>query len=257
MLVDTHMHTQFSTDSKMQLSEAREQARQLGIGITITEHLDLLYPEPDLFVFDVDRYFAEYQSQRNENLLLGIEIGMQPACRQENSAIVAAHPFDFVIGSIHLVGGMDIYAAHFYEGRAKQASYGDYFQAMLECVQLYDCFDSLGHIDYIARYAQYPDTETHYHEFREAIDAVLRVVVAKEKALEINTRRLGTPGVAAALLPIYRRFAALGGRLVTLGSDSHRPSEVGRDLQVALQLAEAAGLQPVYFKARQPYYMNP
>ena len=63
MLFDTHIHTQFSTDSTMILADAQAQANKLGIGITLTEHMDLAYPgEPASFVFDIDDYFASTAS---------------------------------------------------------------------------------------------------------------------------------------------------------------------------------------------------
>ena len=55
------------------------------------------------------------------------------------------------------------------------------------------------------------------------------------------------------LLPIYERFAALGGRFVTIGSDAHKPEDVGRWLRKGLAMAEFAGLQPVYYRERQRY----
>jgi hypothetical protein len=37
----------------------------------------------------------------------------------------------------------------------------------------------------------------------------------------------------------------MGGQRLTLGSDSHRPSQVGLGLDVAIQAAQAAGLSHV------------
>ncbi len=75
MLFDTHMHTRFSTDSQMTVEEAAARSRELNMGITITEHLDLDFPEPKAFVFDVAEYFRAYERYRSDTLLLGIEIG--------------------------------------------------------------------------------------------------------------------------------------------------------------------------------------
>lgn len=251
MLFDTHVHTRYSSDSHMTIETAMQRADELGIGMILTEHMDWACPEPD-FIFDVKQYFKDYTKYRSDKLLLGIEVGMQPACLEENRRLVQEHPFDYVIGSIHFVDNEDVYAESFYRSRTKREAYDRYFNAMLNCMKSYDFVDSLGHIDYIARYARYEDTEVYYHEFSDWIDEILKTVAQKEKAMEINTRRLIDSEAAARLLPIYKRFYELGGQMVTLGSDAHHPEHVGRRLDVAREMAEACKLKVVYFKQRKP-----
>lgn len=257
MLFDTHMHTRFSTDSTMDIDAAIARGRELDMGIIITEHLDLDYPKPKAFVFDIDKYFLAYSRYRGEQVLLGIEIGMRSELVQANRELLEKYPFDFVIGSIHVIDNIDIYENRFYQGRSKREVYGQYFASMLDCLDCYDCIDSLGHIDYIARYARFADPELHYSEFADYFDQVLTTVAAKQKALEINTRRLDQPETVAALIPVYRRFAELGGSFVTIGSDAHIPQDIGRHFPLALEMAEKCGLIPVWFEARQPRYMKP
>lgn len=256
MIFDTHIHTHFSSDSKMSLAQAMEKARLLDIGLIITEHMDLAYPEPEAFVFDVNQYLGEYAEYRGDRLLLGIEVGMRQDCLEESCKIIQSYPFDYVIGSIHVIENIDIYYEIFYKKRSKQEVYGHYFDAMARCLECYDCIDSLGHIDYIARYARYPDAEIHYNQFSQEIDKVLTILAHQQKAIEINTRRLSDPAIVKALLPIYKRFYELGGRMATIGSDAHKPEDVGRDLKTAIEIAEACNLKVVWFKNRQPQYMK-
>lgn len=251
MLFDTHLHTDFSTDSEMKAKDLFALSKKENLGFIITEHMDLHYPKPDLFVFSVEDYFQKFQDYRNPNFLLGIEIGLRPDCLAENRQLAENRSFDFVIGSIHVVNELDLYYKPFYAHKDKQAAYLTYFSAMLRCLKETDFIDTLGHIDYIARYAPYDDPEVHYHEFAEAIDAVLRLVADKGIALEINTRRLNERKVIEDLLPIYRRFHAVGGEYVTLGSDAHRLTDVGSQLNIAWEMAQACQLQPVYFEKRQ------
>lgn len=252
MLFDTHIHTRFSTDSNMQIEDALLKARQSGIGLTLTEHMDLAYPgEPEAFVFNAEDYFAAYESFRSPSVLLGVELGMRVDCLEDNRRLVAKYPFDYIIGSIHVVDDMDIYCAEFYQGRTKQAVYNQYLDAMITCMEQYDFIHSLGHIDYIARYARFSDTEVYYHEFQDRLDRVLTLAAAGDKAIEINTRRLDSNERIAAVLPIYRRFAELGGKLVTIGSDAHQAADVGRRLDTGMEIAAICGLQPVRFQAGQ------
>lgn len=256
MLFDTHMHTRFSTDARMKLSEAAARGHELGLGIIVTEHMDLDYPQPEAFTFDVDEYFRAYGPHRSDTVLLGVEIGMRPDLVKENAALVGRYPFDYVIGSIHVIDRIDIYQEDFYRGRTKAEVYEQYFASMLTCLECYDFIDSLGHIDYIARYARFDDPELHYGEFAAGLDAVMARLAADDKAMEINTRRLDKSDTVAALLPIYHRFRQLGGRLVTIGSDAHTPRDIGKYFPVALDMAEACGLRPVYYKDRKPEYMK-
>lgn len=254
MLFDSHMHTLFSTDSKMKIDEAVAKGRELNIGITITEHMDIAYPGPLSFLFDVEQYFNDYRKYRSDKVLLGIEIGMREDCLKENCQLVESYPFDYVIGSVHVVDNIDIYTAEFYQGRDKREVYEQYFQAMKECVSCYNGIHSLGHIDYIARYARFADLEIYYGEFSDCITEVLEILAHKGKALEINTRRLVNKEAVEIILPIYKRFYEVGGRIVTIGSDAHSAQDVGRGLAVGLEIAERANLDVVYFKDGKPQY---
>lgn len=251
MLVDTHVHTCFSNDSNMAIETAIHRASELGLAITITEHMDMAYPEADV-TFDIKQYFKNYTKYRSEKVLLGIELGMRTECFNDNRDIVNNNPFDFVIGSIHFVDNIEIYLEEFYHSRSKLDTYNRYFESMLDCLKTYDFIDSVGHIDYISRYARYDDPELYYYEFSDRIDEILKLVARNEKALEINTRRLTNPDTVANLLPIYKRFHELGGQMVTLGSDAHKPESIGSNLAIATDMAEACKLRVVYFKQRKP-----
>lgn len=252
MLFDTHIHTRYSADSNLAVEAAVSQAAKLGLGIIITEHTDLAFPEPDVITFDVDHYFKDYNQYRSDKVLLGIEVGMGADCVGENQRIVVNHPFDYVIGSVHAVNNIDIYLESYYHSRTKREAYEQYFTWMLTCLKSHDFIDSLGHIDYIARYARYQDPEVYYHEFSDWIDEILKTLAQNGKALEINTRRLTSQVAVDIVRPIYQRFYELGGQMVTIGSDAHRQQDIGNRMDVAYDLAQACNLKVVYFKQRKP-----
>lgn len=250
MFVDTHLHTVFSTDSRMTMEEVLETVQKKNIGFTITEHMDFLYPLEKRFVFDVDAYFNTYQKFRTEKCLLGIEIGMRLDCIEMNKKLIESYSFDYVLGSIHMVNGEDVFQSSFYNNSNKKEKYAEYLKTMLDCIEQYDFIDSMAHIDYVSRYAPYEDTELYYAEFSKEIDAVLKILAKRGKALEINTRRLGDKQVALNLKPIYKRFAELGGRYVTLGSDAHAPLDIARNFKEGIALAKECDLEIVYFQER-------
>jgi histidinol-phosphatase (PHP family) len=235
----------------MRLEEAIDVAKKMGLGLIITDHMDLNYPDPERFYFEVEDYFSAYEKYRSDRLLLGIEMGMRPDCLEENRGFHNNYGFDFILGSVHVVNGVDIYELEYYENRSKKDAYEEYFRAILECVRSYDFIDSLGHIDYIARYARVKEPELYYRDFASLIDEILRVLAQNDKALELNTRRLDDKKALNNLIEIYRRFGELGGKYITIGSDSHKREDIGKNFKEARDLAEICGLNIVHFKERK------
>ncbi|MBC9786056.1 histidinol phosphate phosphatase [Heliobacterium chlorum] len=256
MIFDSHVHTRFSTDSQMFIEEAIAKAKSLDIGIIVTEHMDLEYPQPEFFKFNLDDYFREYDRYRNPRLRLGIEMGMRCELAEKSREMAAQYPFDFIIGSVHVVDKKEIYPEAFYQGRSKKEAYDRYFDTMYACVKGFDFVDTLGHIDYICRYAALEDPEIDYVDFRDRIDPILTLLAERGQAIEINSRRFDNPRAVESLFPIYRRFRELGGQWVTIGSDAHNPSDIGRRLDKALELAERCQLRPIWFDKRKPQLMK-
>ncbi len=257
MIFDTHMHCNYSCDSHMDFHDAIEAARQQNIGVVFTEHWDFDYPtNPEAFIFDIDEYFAQVKPLCSDKILIGIEIGMQNHTAAKDELVAAGHPFDFVLGSIHCVQRQDIYEKDFYQGRTKQQATRDFLADAICCVENHDNFDAFAHIDYICRYWPYEDKEFNMEQEQALFDKLLLTLIAKQKPMEINTRRLDDGRSFQVLLEIYRRYRQLGGRFCTVGSDAHYQEHVGRRLDKALELAMQADLQPVYFRERKMYLMG-
>lgn len=252
MIFDSHSHTEFSADSSMTAEQALTKAKALGIGLVFTEHLDIGFPSDNPFGLDAAAYFAAYTKLRGDNLRLGIEVGLTSVCRAENLAFIAQGEFDQVIGSLHLLHGRDLYQPKTYAGKDKEVVYRDYLRSMAEEVRRHDYIDVSGHIDYICRYAPYENSELDYATYRDEIDAVLQAVLDTGAVMELNTRRLGSEQAAESLLPIYKRYAELGGRYVTLGSDAHTAEAVGGSFAAAQKIVAACNLQVVTFCCRKP-----
>ena len=251
MIFDSHSHTSFSADSDMTAEDALKAARARGLGIVFTEHLDVDFPGELDFSFDPAAYWKQYEPLRGDNLHLGIETGMQAGTAEARRAFFTRAPFDLVIGSVHLLRGIDIYEKECFEGREKDELYREYFRTMAEMIACHDFIDVLGHIDYIARTAPYENPELSYGAFADEIDAVLRTAVAQGVVLELNTRRLGSRRALKELAPIYARYHELGGRYVTLGSDAHGVDAIGANFAAAEDFARAMGLSVVTFFARK------
>ena len=257
MIFDTHMHCGYSCDSHMQLADAIRAGAAQNIGIIITEHWDYDYPtNPEAFLFDIDDYFKTAGPLRSDKVLLGIEIGMQKHSAAADDAVAAGHSFDYVLGSVHCINRRDMYEERCYTGLTKQQVVAEFLEEAMACITGHSNFDAFAHIDYMCRYWPYDDKEMRLKDAPELFDKFLQCLISHNKPIEINTRRLGSADAVATLTPIYQRYGQLGGRYCTLGSDAHYEEHVGRRLDVALKIAGAAQLVPVYFKERKMQLMG-
>jgi histidinol-phosphatase (PHP family) len=204
------------------------------------------------FVADLDTYHRDYAPLRSDSVLLGIEIGLTAYYLPLNRQTALAYGYDYILGAVHSVDGYDMYHdgrnRFTYDRKRRMLTYS------LEMVQgSGDFIDAFGHIDYITRYTPEREKLVRYSQYPGEYDALLQELAQRDIALEINTSRFGNPGLETNLLQVYKRFYALGGRHVTIGSDAHRPGDLARHHRRALAMAEEAKLTTVFFKKRKRY----
>jgi len=255
MLFDCHNHCERSCDSKMKLKDALHRAEELKIGICITEHWDYDYPtNAYAFHFDLSDYKLSLDKVRNDHILMGIEIGMQPHVAELNRILACSLDFDYVLCSIHCMQGKDLYEPTCYEGLTKKQAVQHYLKDMYICLKNHAEIDSLGHIDYITRYWPYKE-QLDLDDAKDLWDQVFQILVQREIPMEINTRQIDNDTVLNSMRKIYGRYKKMGGKYVTLGSDAHYDYNVGRRIKEAYVFAKEIGLQPIYYKKRQKIIM--
>ena len=198
-------------------------------GICFTEHLDPDYPEtPENLDFSLDipayrqRLFELADAFRDQiTVNFGIELGLQPHLSESFSGLLKEIPFDFVIGSSHVVHGYDPYYPSYFEGRKESACYMEYFESILENVAAFDEMDVYGHIDYVVRYGPNQNRQYSYGRYKEILDEILRTLIRKNIGIELNTGGyhygLGEPNPC---VNVIRRYHELGGEIITIGADA-------------------------------------
>jgi histidinol-phosphatase (PHP family) len=197
-------------------------------------------------VTDLAAYAAAVRALKNEYadriyVSVGIECGHTRANEQKNAALLKDAGIEYVINSVHEVNGSDIYLDSHYMNRSKRNVYTEYLEAVLQSLYAPYKFAALGHAGYMSRRAPYADNALTYSEFPVLTDAVIDRLIKTETILEINTARGRS---ASAVLPdpsVLARYYERGGRLVTLGSDAHRISELCRGFDGARILARGIG----------------
>lgn len=253
-MFDSHIHTEFSTDSNEKIEEIIIEAKNKGIGIIITDHMDLKYPRKGEFTFDIDKYFETYGKLRNEKVLIGIEMGMRLDCLDQCRDLKDNYSFDNIIGSIHVLDNCDLYWESYYKGKTKAEVYRTYFHAMHECVKAYDFINVLGHMDYITRYARFDDKNIYLSEYGDIIDEILKIIIEREVALEINIKSISNKLLTSNMNNICKRYSELNGKYITIGSDAHVKGNVGKDFILGKEMAENNNLKIVYFKEGKMQY---
>lgn len=260
-LADYHVHTSFSGDSDTSPEAMIEQAIRMGIGqLCITDHMDYDFTADGVkFEFDPKLYFekleklkADYQDQLELNI--GVEIGLQRYLAERCHNLAFSYPFDFVIGSIHVVNGKDPCCASYFEGREEEEGYQEYFECCLQNLEAYSNFDTFGHLDYIVRYGPNKNREYSYEKYREVIDAILQLLIRRDIGLEINTSgfRYGL-GTTSPGKEILERYRTLGGKIITLGSDAHDPKHLACGFSEAKAMIKECGFESYFlFHKRIP-----
>ena len=149
--------------------------------------------------------------------------------------------FDFILASAHILPGKEDFYYMDYSCTDIDSLLKEYFDHVYEMVE-WGKFDSLAHLTYPLRYMTARGIQVDLNRFRDQIDGILNRLIADHKALEINTSGLRQEiGCTMPDYPIVRRFKELGGKYVTIGSDSHRWADVGAGIEEGMDLARKAG----------------
>lgn len=259
MLPDFHVHTEFSGDSQTPVTAQIERAIELGMEtICITDHHDIDAPEGDCcFLLDIpaqQKRLAELKKIYADRIeiLTGIELGLQSHVKDAIDEVLNTYEFDFVLGSCHYARGMDPYQPAYFDQLGHDEGYRVFFEATLQRVKQFDDFDSLSHLDYLVRYEK-----TQHYDYalvRDLIDEILQVLIMKNKALEVNSGGfkygLNQPNPR---LEILKRYRELGGHRITLGSDAHKPEQLGISFEETKRLLKSCGYDTLtIFKKRTP-----
>ncbi len=262
IISDCHMHTAFSTDSVTPPEAMIEGALEKGLRtVCITDHMDQDYPVKEEFLFDVDAYFQTLRELQKKyakkmEIRIGIELGLQPHLGKFCREITEKYPFDFVIGSVHVVDGKDPYYSDSFPGLPDAEIYRKTFQETIEILKNVDAFDVLGHIDYIVRYGKHQKREYSYKAFKADLDEILKQIIRMGKGIELNTAGmkygLGFCHPHPDVLKCYRE---LGGEIITVGADGHEPEHIAYAFDKAGEVLRECGFRYyTEFKERKPVF---
>ena len=176
------------------------------------------------------------------NIKFGVELGLQPDYLKEISDYARSYDFDFIIGSTHVVQHQDPAFPSYYEGISTEEGYRAYFNEILTSIRSFTNFDIYGHIDYVIRYSKTKDLNYCYGQYADIFDPIIETLIANGKGIEINTAGLDK-GLKEQhpCTEFIRQYRKKGGEIITVGSDAHRPEDIGRHFDHAADVLKACG----------------
>ena len=267
-LTDIHTHSTFSFDGVDELQDMLCSAQRKGVAFYgVSEHFDY-----DLLVrgnrtgrrmIDEAEYFHRARHlQEDYQGVMNVLIGAEFSYIKDEKAlalyleVVEKYKPDFIVNSLHSINGEDYSGKKlFYNDagqlRTKAEVYKEYLDAIYDSLSAPYPYDIVGHIGYATRYAPYTDKTLYYTEFAEEIDRILTEIIRRNKILEINSSMKDALSITP--LDIFKRYFALGGRLISIASDAHDANRICDKRAELVSALKAIGFTHCHVPDRQEY----
>lgn len=257
-MIDLHVHTWRCRHADGTAEEYVRAAAERGVStLCFTEHLPMpsalmeRVPRAEGYAMPLDELpvyvrevheATELGAHLGVEVLLGIEIDAVPEAREHAAALLSAHPFDLVLGSIHFIDGWafdDPARVADYDRWDLGALWERYFADLVGAARS-GLADVMAHADLVKKFCKRPE-EPVGHLYAAAADALHEAGVA----VEVNTAGLRKP--CRELYPGTEFLAELrrAGVPATIGSDAHAPDQVGLGASEAVEALRGAGYRSV------------
>lgn len=250
-MYEYHLHSHFSGDCTEEMEATIRHAIALGgKQLCFTDHLDYDYPTYDVnFEFDAEGFsntLAEMQVKYPEiTIHKGIELGLQPHIVDKCTAFVKAFQPDFVLCSFHVANREDLYNGDFYRDKSPDEAWKKYFEDVYKTLKSFKEYSVVGHLDIPKRYDE-STKSVPVSVYRKELEKVLKLIIEDGKGIEVNMSGLRTD--AKEPLPnreILEIYYALGGRIITIGSDAHVKEDIYSHFDEMLHLLNDIGFDAI------------
>lgn len=180
---------------------------------------------------------------------LGLEVDFFPETIDAVMELLAPYPWDYLIGSVHWIGGWAIDASHSlfeFDRRGVDTAWEEYFD-LESRLAASGTVDVLAHVDVIKKYGMRPTVDP-----SPWYQAVVEAAVVGGTAVEVSSQGLRNPAAEVYPAPdLLARFHRAGVP-ITLASDAHHPSEAGWGHDEVMTAASRAGYSTrIAFDRRQ------
>lgn len=252
MLADYHVHSEFSFDSTYDMEQVVIDAINLGLNeICFTDHVDygvlIDYDEPIengyswdgkvFFNVDYPKYFEKIEYLQNKyknkiSIKKGLEFGVQTHTIAKYDNLFNKYPMDFIILSNHQADDIDFTLPIYWENRTQIEGNRYYYQSLLDVMKKYKNYSVLGHIDYPLRYD--PNGKCSFEHYQDLVYEILKQAIKDNKGIELNMSCIRyNIGDLTPSKQIFKLYKELGGKIITIGTDSHSPEHLGKNIELA------------------------
>lgn len=263
--VDNHLHTRLCGHAGGNIDEYLDSAARLGIReVGFCDHLPLYFLSPDKMIpnyamdeSDLPGYAGMIKNMSSHSpveVKLGIEADFVPGHEKRLEFLLAPYRFDFITGSVHFIDGWG------FDNPAELSEYGrkdintvwEQYFSLLQQAALTGLFDVMAHPDLVKKFNYRPT-----RDLRPLYEVTARVFKSAGVCVEVNSAGLRYPAKeiypGPELLEIFFKY----GLPVTLGSDAHRPEDVGLGLPEAIEIIKNVGYREVAtFSGRQIKFVD-
>jgi histidinol-phosphatase (PHP family) len=258
-MVDYHTHTircghAYGTVEEYIESAISKQISEIGF----SDHAPMPEAEREGYTMSADEvepYISSLEEQRGKyGGRIAVRIGFEvdyPLLGSFPGRYFTDTRIDYLIGSCHFIDGWAFDHPDYideYGRRDIDEVYGRYFSIM-EALAASRLFDVVGHFEIVKKFGFRPT-----RDFRPAIETIARLLAAGGTAVEINTAGMIHPAGEMYPADDIIRILFDCNVPVTLGSDAHRPEQVGRLFPDAVEKLARAGYRSISgFSKRKRY----
>jgi histidinol-phosphatase (PHP family) len=266
---DYHVHESHSGDAReATIPLYIKAAESNGVEeVCFTTHLITQGPDVRLSIQDdeVEGYIESILSLNETTdvvLKPGLEVDYIPGDQRKVEHIIDEYNWDFIMGSVHLVGDWDVGSRRrspgFFEGRQLVESTHDYYTLYTEAIET-GLFDMMSHPDYWRRYQHLARSEpARWEEYSDACHESIDALKSHGMGVEVNTSgRRHEHGVQYPIKEFLDAVNRAGIRKVTIGSDSHVPETLGYWLVEAVEMLKDVGFDYVTSFDGRKAVLNP
>jgi histidinol-phosphatase (PHP family) len=261
VIVDYHMHLRGPANGREGPVELTvdaverfvEHAHARGVDeIGVTEHMyyfrqtEALLGHPyhrSRVAHDLDDYCGAIVAAKARGLpvKLGLELEWLPGRDRELAEIVAPYPWDYLLGSVHLIDGEAVdMEPGLWDTMPVEVVWRRYFEALRDLAES-GLADVLAHPDLVKIFGRRPPAEI----VEECHERAAAAIAATKVAVEVSTAGLRKP--VGELYPDAGFLSRCRERGVgaTLASDAHVVQDVGRDFDAGIEHLRVAGYETV------------
>ncbi|GAB2570524.1 histidinol-phosphatase HisJ family protein [Gracilibacillus alcaliphilus] len=257
MKFDLHNHHYRCGHAEGNIEDYIKAAIERGLSyIGIADHSPYFYSEEDQLYPGIAMAKSEFPNYVKEvldlkkkyqgkiHVLLGMESDYFPSYEELYQKMYSPYPFDYIIGSVHYVEGINIFARGRWNGLNEEERIAEkelYYKLIQQSARS-GLFQILGHIDAMKGfYPKFSQIET------PIIEETLQVIAQEGVAIEVNTS--GKMKDCGGWYPSHEILerACYYGVDISFGSDAHVPERIGDEYEEVQQTLREIGFKEMVY----------